>query len=59
MNKDNVKISSNRSFGLFFSLVFFIIAIWPIKNSGDIREWCLIISSILLILEQQIKAVIR
>ena len=50
MNKDNVKISSNRSFGLFFSLVFFIIAIWPIKNSGDIREWSLIISSILLIL---------
>ena len=47
---DDIKISSNRSFGIVFFLVFLLIAIFPLANNGDIRIWSLIISSIFLIL---------
>ena len=45
-----IKISSNRSFGIVFSIVFFIIAIWPLLNGSNIRYWSLIISVVFLIL---------
>ena len=44
------KISSNKSFGILFFIVFLLIAIWPIINSGSIRVWAIIISLIFLIL---------
>ena len=44
------KMNSNRSFGIVFSVVFIIIAIWPLLNNQDIRIWSLIISLIFLIL---------
>ena len=47
---DDVKISSNRNFGIVFFLVFLIIAIYPLLNDGEIRKWSLIISVIFLIL---------
>ena len=47
---DEIKISSNRSFGIVFFVVFFLIAIYPKLNEGDIRIWSLIISIIFLIL---------
>jgi len=43
-------MSSNRSFGIVFFVVFLLIAIFPLANSGDIKIWSLIISSIFLIL---------
>ena len=43
-------MSTNRSFGIVFFIVFFIIAIFPLKNDGDIRIWSLIISIIFLLL---------
>ena len=49
MNK-NIKISSNKSFGIVFFIVFFIVSIYPIFNSGDLRIWSLIISITFLIL---------
>tara|TARA_B100000886_G_scaffold333338_1_gene287221 strand:+ start:47962 stop:48348 length:387 start_codon:yes stop_codon:yes gene_type:complete len=42
--------SSNRSFGIVFSIVFLIIAIYPLINDEDIRIWSLVISVIFLIL---------
>ena len=42
--------SSNRSFGIVFSIVFLIIAIYPLINNEDIRIWSLIVSLIFLIL---------
>tara|TARA_B100001121_G_C18308553_1_gene443097 strand:+ start:191 stop:577 length:387 start_codon:yes stop_codon:yes gene_type:complete len=42
--------SSNRSFGIVFSIVFLIIAIYPLINNEDIRNWSLIVSLIFLIL---------
>jgi len=47
---DDIKISSNRSFGIVFFIVFLLIAIYPLTNGDEIRIWSLIISSIFLIL---------
>tara|TARA_A100000164_G_scaffold56101_1_gene44650 strand:+ start:319 stop:702 length:384 start_codon:yes stop_codon:yes gene_type:complete len=41
---DDVKISSNRSFGIVFFVVFLIIALFPLINDGNIRLWSLIVS---------------
>jgi hypothetical protein len=46
----NIKISSNRSFGIVFFMVFLLISIYPITYSGDIRIWSLLISFIFIIL---------
>ncbi len=45
-----IKVGSNRSFGIVFSIVFLLIALWPLLNNSEIRVWSLIISSIFLIL---------
>ena len=47
---DDIKISSNRSFGIVFFVVFFLIALYPLINNEDIRIWSLVISLIFLIL---------
>ena len=47
---DDIKISSNRSFGIVFFIVFFLIALYPLLYSKDIRIWSLLISLIFLIL---------
>ena len=45
-----IKIGSNRSFGIVFFIVFLIIALWPLTNNENIRIWSLVISLIFLIL---------
>ena len=45
-----MKVSSNRSFGIVFFVVFLIISLWPLKNHLDIRIWSLVISFIFLTL---------
>ena len=47
---DDVKISSNRSFGIIFFVVFLLIALYPSTYSGEIRIWSVMISIIFLIL---------
>ncbi len=47
---ENIKIGSNRSFGIVFFIVFLIIAIYPLLNDNSIRLWSLIIGIIFLIL---------
>ena len=47
---DDVKIGSNRSFGIVFFVVFALIALYPLINNGEIRTWSVIISLIFLIL---------
>ena len=46
----DIKISSNRSFGLVFFVVFLIITTYPLLNDQNIRIWSLIVSLIFLIL---------
>ena len=50
MNNNKIKISSNKSFGIVFFTVFFIISIWPLLSGNEIRYWSLVISVIFLIL---------
>ena len=50
MNSKNVKISSNRSFGIVFFIFFLIISIFPLFNDGNLRVWSIILSIIFLIL---------
>ena len=47
---DEVKISSNRSFGIVFFIVFLLITLYPLTYNGEIRIWSAIISLIFLVL---------
>ena len=47
---DDIKISSNRSFGIVFFVVFFLVAIYPLINGSELRLWSLVISIIFLFL---------
>ena len=42
----NIKLPSNRNFGIVFFIVFLIIALWPLLKQNEIRIWSLIISFI-------------
>ena len=46
----DVKIGSNRSFGIVFFVVFFLISIYPLINNESIRIWSLVVSLIFLVL---------
>ena len=48
--EQQIKVSSNKSFGIVFFIVFLIIALYPMIKDGDIRLWSLILSLIFLIL---------
>tara|TARA_B100000902_G_C27033209_1_gene775555 strand:- start:363 stop:746 length:384 start_codon:yes stop_codon:yes gene_type:complete len=47
---DEIKIGSNRSFGIVFSIVFLLIAIYPLINNEELRIWSLVIAIIFLAL---------
>ena len=47
---DDIKIGSNRRFGIVFFVVFLIIAIYPFINGDELRLWSLIISIVFLFL---------
>ncbi len=50
MNNDNIKLGSNRSFGIVFCIVFLLVAVYPLLNDNPIRYWSIIISIIFLLL---------
>ena len=50
MNSKDIKIGSNRSFGIVFFIFFLIIAIYPIINGREINKWFFFTSIIFLIL---------
>ena len=47
---DDIKISSNRSFGIVFFIIFLLISVYPLLYNENIRIWSLIISIIFLFL---------
>jgi|TARA_B100000073_G_C23586436_1_gene514452 hypothetical protein len=47
---NDVKIGSNKSFGIVFFIVFLIISIYPMLGGDSLRVWSLAISIIFLIL---------
>ena len=50
MDQKDIKISSNRSFGIVFFLVFLIIGFYPFLKGNEPYFWSIIISVIFLIL---------
>ena len=46
---DDIKISSNRSFGIVFFFVFLLIALHPLTYNGEVRAWSVIISLFFLV----------
>ena len=50
MKNQKIKIGSNKSFGIVFSIVFLVIAFWPMLNGNEIYYWSLAISIVFLIL---------
>ena len=44
MDHNEVKIGSNRSFGIVFSIAFLLISLYPLINGENLRLWSLIIS---------------
>ena len=47
---DQINTSTNRSFGIVFFIVFFLIALYPLLNGENIRIWSLTISFNFLVL---------
>ena len=50
MNYKDIKIGSNRSFGIVFFVLFLLIGLWPILNGNELRIWSIAISLIFFIL---------
>ena len=48
--KSKIKVSSNRSFGLVFFVVFLIIGLWPLLDEGQFKIWSLFFSLFFLVL---------
>ena len=42
--KDNMKLGSNRSFGIVFFIFFLILGLYPLINDGEIITWFLLVS---------------
>ena len=47
---DEIKLGSNRSFGIVFFIVFILIAFYPLINQGEVRIWSIVISLFFFIL---------
>jgi hypothetical protein len=47
-DRDEVKASSDRSFGLVFAAVFAILAAWPVVSGGALRLWALALAVVFL-----------
>ncbi len=50
MEKKQIKISSNRSFGIVFFIFFLVLSLWPLTNNENVRLSFLVVSIIFLIL---------
>ena len=48
--QQNIKLPSNRNFGIVFAIVFLIISLWPLFSQNEVRSWSLIVSIIFLTL---------
>jgi len=50
LKDSNIKIGSNKSFGIVFFIFFSIVSVFPLLKDENIRIWSLIIAIIFLIL---------
>ena len=50
INYSNNQKGSEKSFGIVFSMVFLIVALFPLISSEKVRIWALVLSAIFLLL---------
>jgi len=50
LKKNKIIIGSNKSFGVVFFIVFFIVSVYPLLNNQELRIWSLVVSLIFLTL---------
>lgn len=50
MNLKNIKISSNRNFGVVFFIFFMIISLFSLFKDGNVRVWAVVAAITFLIL---------
>ena len=55
----SVKMGSNRSFGLVFCFVFFVISVWPLLNGNSLNFWAIILSGIFFLLSVTFPIVLK
>jgi hypothetical protein len=48
MANSKIERGSDRSFGIVFTIVFLVFALYPMINSGGINLWALVIATIFL-----------
>ena len=48
--RQEVKVSSNRAFGIVFTVVFLVIALWPLVKGEGPRLWALVVAGGFLLL---------
>jgi len=50
LKDSNIKIGSNKSFGIVFFIFFSIVSVFPLLKDENIRIWSLVVSFIFLVL---------
>ena len=50
MSYNNIPVSTEKSFGIVFSVVFLVIALYPLMESEEIHIWAISISVVFLFL---------
>lgn len=53
-----VKAGSNRSFGIVFTVLFTVIALWPLLNEESVRLWAAVTALFILLISLFIPAVL-
>ena len=48
--REIVKGSSERSFGIVFTIVFLVIGLWPLPSGNGVNLWALIVAAVILAL---------
>lgn len=46
--EDDIKVGSERGFGIVFACVFVVVGLWPLLDSAPIRWWALIIAAVFI-----------
>ena len=57
--RDDVRVGSERAFGIVFAAVFAIVALWPLIGGGGVRYWALAIALVFLALALIRPAILR
>ena len=50
MNNNKMERGTNKSFGIVFSIVFLVVALYPLIHSEKINIWALVIAAVFLII---------